>query len=81
MTVGNWGFVLLVALILVLTIVRPLYRNLLLPVVLYLSAFVWDLRLSTEPSTTRLIMIGVILIVLMNARPQGLVGQTRVEIV
>ena len=81
MTVGNWGFVLLVTLILVLTVVRPLYRNLLLPVVLYLSAFVWDLRLSTEPSTTRLIMIGVILIVLMNARPQGLVGQTRVEIV
>ncbi len=81
MTVGNWGFVLLVALILVLTIVRPLIRNLMLPVVLYLSAFVWDLRLSTEPSTTRLIMIGVILIVLMNARPQGLVGQTRVEIV
>ena len=81
MTVGNWAFVLLVALILVLTIVRPLWRNLLLPVVLYLSAFVWDVRLSTEPSTTRLIMIGVILIVLMNARPQGLVGQTRVEIV
>jgi ABC-type branched-subunit amino acid transport system permease subunit len=81
MTVGNWAFVLLIVLILVLTIVCPLYRNLLLPVVLYLSAFVWDVRLSTEPSTTRLIMIGVILIVLMNARPQGLVGQTRVEIV
>ena len=47
---------------------------------LYLSVFVWDARLAFEPSITRLIMIGVILIVLMNARPQGLVGANRVEI-
>ena len=49
-------------------------RNLLLIPTLYLAAFVWDTRLAAEPSITRLILIGVILIVLMNARPQGLVG-------
>jgi hypothetical protein len=76
---GNWGFVALVALILVLTTVRPFWRNILLVPTLYLSVFVWDARLAFEPSITRLIMIGVILIVLMNARPQGLVGATRVE--
>jgi ABC-type branched-subunit amino acid transport system permease subunit len=37
-------------------------------------------RLAAEPSITRLILIGVILIVLMNVRPQGLVGARRVEI-
>ena len=48
---------------------------------LYLAAFVWNNRLVVEPSVTRLILIGVILIVLMNARPQGLLGTARVEIV
>ena len=46
-----------------------------------LQAFVWNNVLVVEPSITRLILIGVILIVLMNARPQGLLGTTRVEIV
>ena len=48
---------------------------------LYLAAFVWENRLVVEPSVTRLILVGVILIVLMNARPQGLLGNARVEIV
>jgi branched-chain amino acid transport system permease protein len=76
---GNWGFVALVLLILVLTTLRPFWRNILLVPTLYLSVFVWDARLAFEPSITRLISIGVILIVLMNARPQGLVGSARVE--
>ena len=62
---------------LVLTTVRPVWRNLLLVPTLYLAAFVWDTRLVVEPSITRLILIGVILIVLMNARPQGLLGAPR----
>jgi len=42
---------------------------------------VWENRLDFEPSTTRLIILGALLIVLMNARPQGLLGTSRVEIV
>jgi branched-chain amino acid transport system permease protein len=76
---GNWGFVALVVLILVLTTLKPFWRNIVLVPTLYLTVFVWDARLAFEPSITRLIMIGVILIVLMNARPQGLIGATRVE--
>jgi branched-chain amino acid transport system permease protein len=76
---GNWGFVALTVMVLVLTTVKPFWRNILLVPTLYLSVFVWDARLAFEPSITRLIMIGVILIVLMNARPQGLVGPARVE--
>ena len=48
---------------------------------LVLASYDWDGRLAFEPSITRLIFVGVILIVLMNARPQGLLGTTRVEIV
>jgi ABC-type branched-subunit amino acid transport system permease subunit len=80
-TAGNWGFVALVALVLVMTTVRPVVRRALLIPGLYLGAFVWDVRLTAEPSVTRLILIGVILISLMNVRPQGLVGAQRVEIV
>jgi ABC-type branched-subunit amino acid transport system permease subunit len=52
-----------------------------MPPTLCLAAFVWENRLVVEPSITRLILLGVILIVLMNARPQGLLGSARVEIV
>jgi ABC-type branched-subunit amino acid transport system permease subunit len=37
--------------------------------------------LVPQPSVTRLIILGALLIVLMNARPQGLLGTARVEIV
>jgi ABC-type branched-subunit amino acid transport system permease subunit len=77
---GNWAFVALVVAILILTTLQPLWRNLALIPTLYLTTFVWDARLAFEPSITRLILIGVILIVLMNARPQGIIGATRVEI-
>jgi branched-chain amino acid transport system permease protein len=78
---GNYAFVGLVLLILVVTSVRPFWRHVLIAPMLYLATFVWDARLAFEPSITRQILIGVILIVLMNARPQGILGETRVEIV
>jgi ABC-type branched-subunit amino acid transport system permease subunit len=52
-----------------------------LPPILYLSAFVWENRLIFQPSVTRLLILGALLVILMNARPQGLFGTTRVEIV
>jgi len=76
---GNWGFVALVCLLIALVQVRPRTRTVLLPPTLYLAAFVWETRLSVEPAVTRQLMIGAILIVMMNARPQGLLGQRRVE--
>jgi len=77
--VGNWGFVALVCLLIALVQVGPRWRTILLPPTLYLAAFVWETRLSAEPAVTRQLMIGAILIVMMNARPQGLLGQRRVE--
>jgi branched-chain amino acid transport system permease protein len=80
-TVGNVTFVILVLAILGLTLLHGWQRLLAMIPTLCLAAFVWENRLVVEPSITRLILLGVILIVLMNARPQGLLGTTRVEIV
>jgi ABC-type branched-subunit amino acid transport system permease subunit len=76
---GNYGFVALICLLIALVQVGPRWRTVLLPPTLYLAAFVWETRLSAEPAVTRQLMIGAILIVMMNARPQGLLGQRRVE--
>jgi ABC-type branched-subunit amino acid transport system permease subunit len=81
MTIGNVAFVFLVLAVLALTLLRGWVQRLAMIPTLYLAAFVWENRLAVEPSVTRLILVGVILIVLMNARPQGLLGTSRVEIV
>jgi ABC-type branched-subunit amino acid transport system permease subunit len=79
--IANYAYVVLVFAVLGLTLIAGWKRWLAMIPTLYLSAFVWDNRLVMEPSITRLILIGVILIVLMNLRPQGLLGTARVEIV
>jgi len=77
---GNAGFLLLVAAVIVVPRLRGLPRTLLAVPTLYLAAFVWENRLVAEPSVTRILLLGALLIVLMNARPQGLLGSARVEI-
>ncbi|MDE3189360.1 MAG: branched-chain amino acid ABC transporter permease [Acidobacteriota bacterium] len=81
MTIGNVAFIFLVLAVLALTLLKGWWQKLAMIPTLYLAAFVWENRLAVEPSITRLILVGVILIVLMNARPQGLLGTSRVEIV
>jgi ABC-type branched-subunit amino acid transport system permease subunit len=78
-TAGNFGFVALICLLITLVQVSSRWRTILLPPTLCLASFVWETRLVTNPSITRQLMIGAILIVMMNARPQGLLGQRRVE--
>jgi ABC-type branched-subunit amino acid transport system permease subunit len=78
-TPGNWGFVVLICALIALVQAGSRWRTIMLPPVIYLASFVWETRLVVEPSITRQLMIGAILIVMMNARPQGLLGQRRVE--
>jgi branched-chain amino acid transport system permease protein len=78
---GNAGFVLLIAAVITLSELRGIWRTILLPPTLYLAAFVWENRLVAEPSVTRILLLGALLIVLMSWRPQGLLGTARVEIV
>jgi ABC-type branched-subunit amino acid transport system permease subunit len=80
-TIGNVAFIVLVFAVMLLTLLHGWQRWVALIPTLYLASFTWENRLVAEPSITRLILIGVILIVLMNIRPQGLRGAARVEIV
>ena len=59
---------------------RPGLMHTLLGVGLYLFAFAWETRLALEPSATRILIVGVTLVVLMIARPQGLLGKPEVRV-
>ncbi len=79
---GNLAFGLLIVLVLAVSrIKQTVARFVVLIPTLYLLVFVWETRLSQEPSITRLIFVGVLLIVLMIYRPNGLLGQRRVEVI
>ena len=79
---ADFAYVILIAAILFVTQIRGIWRTVALVPTLYLVAFVWENRLIQETAgATRLILLGAMLIALMNARPQGLMGTARVEIV
>lgn len=81
-TIGNYAFaILIIAVLAVSRIKDSMWRLIALVPTLYLLLFVWETRLVEEPSITRLLFVGVLLIVLMIYRPNGLLGQRRVEIV
>lgn len=80
-TAGNIGFVILVAAVAALTQVKGTARTVLLVPMIYLAAFVWEARLIEDPSITRQLLLGGLLVVVMVARPQGLLGALRKEVV
>ncbi|MSO95631.1 MAG: branched-chain amino acid ABC transporter permease [Thermoleophilia bacterium] len=75
------AYLVLVTLVLGLTLVGGRLRLAALVPTLYLAAFVWENVLLAKPEATRYIVIGVILVGLMIVRPNGLLGEKRVEIV
>jgi ABC-type branched-subunit amino acid transport system permease subunit len=75
------SYIALIAAALGLTLIRGWLRTILLIPVLYLAAFVWENVMLVKPEPTRYIILGVILIALMIVRPNGLLGERRVEIV
>jgi ABC-type branched-subunit amino acid transport system permease subunit len=80
---GNWApisYITLVVLALCLTLVSGWRRVALLVPTLYLASFVWENVMTEKPEPTRFIVLGVILIATMIARPEGLLGEKRVEI-
>jgi branched-chain amino acid transport system permease protein len=79
--IANFAYALLIAAILVLTLVRGWWRTGLLIPTIWLGAFVWEnLLVEQTAGATRFLLLGALLVVLMNARPQGLFGTARVEI-
>ena len=78
---GNIGYVVLLCLVIALVQVKGRWRDILMVPTLYLAACVWEGVLVAQPSITRQILLGAILIVMMNARPNGLLGRRRFEVV
>ena len=81
---GDFNTVLYIALVAAVCVVRSVsgwWRTVALIPTLYLTAVVWENVLSPNPAVTAEILFGVLLIVIMTARPQGLIGTARVEIV
>jgi ABC-type branched-subunit amino acid transport system permease subunit len=79
--IGKVAYLLLVAGVLGLTLVRGWWRTIGYIPVLYLAACVWENVMVGQPAVARYILIGAMLVALMAARPQGLFGTARVEIV
>jgi ABC-type branched-subunit amino acid transport system permease subunit len=78
------SYVGLIAVALALTLVRGRLRLVLLVPTLYFAAFVWEnvmIRSATAIAPMRFIVLGLILVGLMILRPNGLLGERRVEII
>lgn len=75
------SYVTLVSMVLALTLVRGWTRLALLVPTLVLAGFVWENVMLAAPESTRYIVLGAILVSTMVARPAGLLGEKRVEIV
>jgi branched-chain amino acid transport system permease protein len=73
--VGNIVFVLATFLLLGVLTLKGAARTVLTVPALYALAFAWETRLVDEPSVTRMLILGVLLVAMMNVRPQGLFGK------
>jgi branched-chain amino acid transport system permease protein len=74
-------YVVLIAGVLALTVVRGWRRIILAAPVLYLAVSIWESAMLPQPAVARYLLIGAMLVGLMAARPQGLLGAHRVEVV
>ena len=73
--VGNVAFLLALFLLLGVWASKGTMRVMLAVPALYALAFAWETRLVQEPSVTRMMILGALLVVMMNLRPQGLFGK------
>ncbi|MCZ7589969.1 MAG: branched-chain amino acid ABC transporter permease [Gaiella sp.] len=71
----------LIALVLMLSLLHGWVRIAVLVPTLYLAAFVWENVMLAKPEPTRYVVLGAILVAVMIVRPNGLLGERRVEIV
>jgi ABC-type branched-subunit amino acid transport system permease subunit len=78
--VSNYAFVLAIVGVLGVIITKGWWRVAIFIPTIYLATFVWENKLALQPSVTRQLLFGGVLMVMMAVRPQGLLGTRRVEI-
>jgi ABC-type branched-subunit amino acid transport system permease subunit len=79
-TYGNILFIAMICLVIALVRLEGTKRLLLAVPTIYVAACCWESRLIVNPAITTQIMLGAILIVTMAARPNGLLGAKRMEV-
>ncbi|MBV7334404.1 branched-chain amino acid ABC transporter permease [Chloroflexi bacterium TSY] len=60
---------------------RFVLHNIVIGLTIYAFAFAWETTLVVNPSATRLLIVGLTLVILMIVRPQGLLGKKEAKIV
>ncbi len=75
------SYILLVTVILGLTLLHGWVRIAFVVPTVYLAAFVWENVMLAKPEPTRFVILGAILVAVMIARPEGLLGEKRVAII
>jgi ABC-type branched-subunit amino acid transport system permease subunit len=78
--ISNYAFVLTVAGVLGVIVTRGWWKVVTIIPTIYLAIFVWENKLALQPSVTRQLLFGGVLMVMMAVRPQGLLGTRRVTI-
>ncbi|MEX0864680.1 MAG: branched-chain amino acid ABC transporter permease [Acidimicrobiia bacterium] len=78
--ITNYAFVATMAGVLAAVLARGWWRIAALIPTIYLAILVWENKLALQPSVTRQLLFGGLLVVMMAVRPQGLLGTRRVEI-
>jgi branched-chain amino acid transport system permease protein len=78
---GNVLFIVMIVLVFALVRMSSKLRPFLMVPTLYVAACCWESRLVVNPAITAQILVGAILIAMMAARPEGLLGTMRVEVV
>ena len=80
-TYGNVLFVALICALVAIVRLDGIRRLIVVVPTVFIAACCWEARLIVNPSITTQIMIGAVLIVTMAARPNGLLGTRRVELI
>jgi branched-chain amino acid transport system permease protein len=78
--ISGYAFVAAVAGVLLSVELGGRWRAVALAPTIYLWVLVWENKLAFQPSVTRQLLFGALLVVMMAVRPQGLLGTRRVEI-
>jgi ABC-type branched-subunit amino acid transport system permease subunit len=81
LTYGNILYVVAIVMLIAVVQLKGVRRLIAIVPTIYIAICCWEARLSLDPGITAQIMIGAILIVTMGARPQGLLGARRVEVI
>lgn len=58
-----------------------IYQSIVLGICIYSAAFAWETTLGPNPSATRILVVGLTLVVLMIVRPQGLMGKPEAKVI